>query len=197
METRTFQSYNFVTGAVDGTLAYDFGSTRVFGDEEVIESPEPKRRPRLRPVPQEREWVREDTEERAAEHARAKERGQGISPAAVLAAVAVTVLLVMVLLAQVQLISLSDSSARLESRIDELETERDKLTVEYESIFNLKDVEEYAVGVLGMQEPSEDQIFYLTNVASSDRAVIITRDSTGTLSLGLEDLLSSLRSYFD
>lgn len=196
-ETRTFQSYNFVTGAVDGTLAYDFGNPRVFPEEQVYERPEPRKRPKLRPVPQEQEWIREDTAERIAESAQAVRNRQGFSPAALLAAAAVTVILVMVLLAQVQLVNISDNAAAMERHISELETERDKLTVEYETIFNLKDVEEYAVGVLGMQEPGEDQIYYLSNVASTDKAVIITHNNTGTLSLGLEDLLSSLRAYFD
>jgi hypothetical protein len=56
-------------------------------------------------------------------------------------------------------------------------------------------VEEYATGVLGMQEPREDQIYYLTNVTSGDKAVVITDETTNMFSLGLEDIAGSLENY--
>ena len=64
-------------------------------------------------------------------------------------------------------------------------------------MFNLKDVEEYAVGVLGMQEPTDEQIYYLTGVSSADKAVIVTDDTGSMFALGMEDLLASVKAYFD
>jgi cell division protein FtsL len=113
----------------------------------------------------------------------------------VLGAACVAVLIVLVLLAQIQLVSISGTAVELEAQIEELKTQRDKLTVEYETVFNLKDVEEYATGVLGMQEPREDQIYYLTNVTSGDKAVVITDETTNMFSLGLEDIAGSLENY--
>ncbi len=187
MSTKTFKSYNFVTGAVDGTLAYDFGNP-VYFPEEVYETPRPAER-------NSRVWIREDTETRT--RAKTAERTkQGFSPLALMGAVFVVILLVMTLLAQIQLMNISQRSVEMENQIAALEAERDKLTVEYESIFNLKDVEEYAVGVLGMQEPRDDQIYFLSDVSSADKAVVLSGKGTDIVSLGVEDLLSSLKAYF-
>lgn len=188
-EEKTFKRYNFVTGAVDGTLAYDFGS-RVYRPEAEEEAyGRPSRRARHR----RQEWVREKTRDEAF----ADERRQGVSPMAVVGSLAVVVLLVMMLLAQIQLVNVSNAAAALEGQISELKTEQSRLTAEYETVFNLKSVEEYAVDVLGMQEPDESQISYLTNVSPDDKAVIIPKDSTGVLSLGFEDLVASVKAYFD
>ena len=65
-DVRTFKTYNFVTGAVDGTMAYDFSNPLLYPEkeEEVRQAPEKKparrprgrrqesgRRPRARPAP--------------------------------------------------------------------------------------------------------------------------------------------------
>ncbi len=193
--TKTFKSYNFVTGAVDGTLAYDFSNPRFRPQEETLERPRRRQRPQQRAVPQELEWVREDS--RAETQTEAGTRtAAGFSPVTLLGTAAVVVLLVMVLLAQIRLVSISGDAVALEAQIAELETERDKLKVEYETIFNLKDVEEYATGVLGMQEPREDQIYYLTNISSADKCVIVTREQTDMFSLGVEDIIHSVKEYF-
>ncbi len=191
-DIKTFKTYNFVTGAVDGTLAYDFGEPGLYQDEAIYE--EPLERPKRRRKAQSREWIKEDVREEAREQAAVN--GQGISILSVMGAIAAVVLLTMVLLAQIRLTDISDTAAGLERQISALETERDKLTVEYETIFNLKDVEEQAVNLLGMQEPDNEQIFYLTGVASADRAVVITKNDADMFSLGLSDILSSIKAYF-
>jgi hypothetical protein len=189
MSTKTFNRYNFVTGAVDGTLAYDFGGPAYFPEEEAYEPPR-----KQKPETASRTWIKEETREKVkhAVHSR-----QGVSPLALLGAAAVVVLLVMTLLAQIRLMNISQTAVDLENQISALEAERDKLTVEYEAVFNLKDVEEYAVGVLGMQEPREDQIYFLSSVASADKAVVVTNTGTDVFSLGLEDLVASVKAYFN
>ncbi len=186
--TKNFKSYNFVTGAVDGTLAYDFSSPAYYPEEEVYEAP-----PRKAESPRETIWVKEDVREKVQTVVRGK---QGFSPLAVMGVLCVVVLFVMTLLAQIQLVNISRTAVELEAQITELQAERDKLTIEYETIFNLKDVEEYAVGVLGMQEPRDDQIYYLTNVSSADKAVVLSGSGTNMFSLGLEDLAASVKAYF-
>ena len=186
--TKNFKSYNFVTGAVDGTLAYDFSNPAFFPqEEEYYEEPPRKAEPR------ETTWVREDVREKVQT---VVGRKQGFSPLAVMGVMCVVVLFVMTLLAQIQLVDISRAAVDLERQITVLEDERDKLTIEYETIFNLKDVEEYAVGVLGMQEPRDDQIYYLTNVSSADKAVVLSGGGTNMFSLGLEDLAESVKAYF-
>ena len=191
-DVRTFNSYNFVTGAVDGTLAYDFSDPAFYPEEEeVYEQPERRRgrRSRLR----QQEWIREDTRSKAK--GRAEARGQGISPLSLLGVAVVVVLVTMMLLAQIQLTDISHTAAELEDQIANLEARRDKLTVEYETIFNLKDVEEQAMDILGMQEPEESQIVYLSGVASADKAVVVTRQQTDMFSLGLDDLAGAVRAW--
>ena len=194
-DIRRFNSYNFVTGAVDGTLAYDFSNPEIYQPEEEVIQDEPKRRPRRKEKLQPREWVREDVRPDGKEEAAAKNR-QGFSLVSLLGGAVVVVMLTMMLLAQIRLTDISDTAAKLERQIDQLETQRNKLTVEYESIFNLEDVEERAVNVLGMQEPDNEQIYYLTGVASADRAEVVTKQDADMFSLGLADILSSIKAYF-
>ncbi len=192
-DVRTFKSYNFVTGAVDGTMAYDFSNPGLYEDEELYDLP--REQPRRREKNRQQEWIKEDVRPEAGAVASVRNH-QGLSVVSMLGAVAAVILLTMMLLAQIRLTDISDTAAKLEDQISALELERDKLTVEYETIFNLKDVEEYAVDVLGMQEPDGQQIYYLTGVASADKAVVITKDDTDMFSLGVADLLSSVKAYF-
>lgn len=192
-DVKTFKTYNFVTGAVDGTQAYDFSNPGLYPDEEVYS--EPAETPRKREKLQSREWIKEDVRARVRANTAAK-NAQGVPIFSVLGVAVAAVLLSLMLLAQIRLTDISYSAAKLESQIDQLELEQDKLTVAYEQIFNLKDVEEHAVEVLGMQEPMNEQVFYLTGVASADRAEVVTKGETDMFSLGMADILSSIKAYF-
>lgn len=200
-DVRTFKSYNFVTGAVDGTTAYDFSSAGLYEDEELYGLPEEEPRRRQSSRRQDRqgsrqqEWIKEDVRPDVRQTAAVRNH-QGVSVISLLGAAAAALLLVMMLLAQIRLTDISYTAAELEDQISALELERDKLTVEYETTFNLKDVEQYAVDVLGMQEPDSQQIYYLTGVASADKAVVITKDDTDMFSLGIADMLASIKAYF-
>lgn len=189
-DTRTFKTYNFVTGAVDGTLAYDFGHPDLQPQKEVYETP--RRQKKTQPKTQ--EWIKEDVQ--IAEET-AVRRKAGLSPLSAIGFVCAVLLLAMMLLAQIQLLDISSTTVELENQIQELRGQRDKLTAEYETVFNLKDVEEYAVGVLGMQEPVDSQISYLTGVSAEDKALIITPEETNMFSQGLEDIVASVKAYFD
>ena len=193
-DVKTFKTYNFVTGAVDGTQAYDFSNPGLYREEEYYS--EPAGRPRRRERQQSREWVKEDTRERVrTDAAAAVKNAQGVPVLSILGVAVAAVLLALTLLAQIRLTDISYNAAKLEDQISELELRQDKLTVEYETVFNLKDVESIAVDQLGMQEPMNDQIYYLTGVASADRAEVITRDGADLFSLGLSDIFRSIRAF--
>ena len=192
-DVKTFNSYNFVTGAVDGTLAYDFRNPAIFPEEEALDLP--VKRPGRRVKTESREWIKEDGRTAVKTKTAAANR-QGVSVFSLLGVICAIILVTMMLLAQIRLTDISSNAAALEKQIDALEVEKDKLTVEYETIFNLKDVENYAVNQLGMQEPDEEQIFYLTGVASADKAVVVTKGETDMFSVGLADLLASVKAYF-
>ncbi len=196
-DVRTFKTYNFVTGAVDGTMAYDFSNPLLYPDEEEMEQEvlqEPKKTAKKQRGRQ-REWIREEARGQASAAAVERNR-QGVSVVSLLGALCAVVLITMMLLAQIRLTDISSTAASLERQIDQLEAERSKLTVEYETIFNLKDVEEQAVEMLGMQEPDDSQIIYLSGVASADKAEVVTREQADLFSLGLKDMLSSIKAYF-
>ncbi len=186
--TKTFKSYNFVTGAVDGTLAYDFGNPKVYPQQEIYETPKRRRQT------ESQVWVKEDVREEAVP---AAQKRVGLSPLAFLGSICVAFLIALMLLAQIQLLSISSATVELESQIAQLQERQDKLTAEYETVFNLKDVEEYALGVLGMQKPEDEQIRYLTGVSSADQAVIITQENTNMFSSGMEDIVASVKAYFE
>ena len=188
--TKTFKSYNFVTGAVDGTLAYDFGSPALEREEETVFQPR-RTRERLSEQP----WVKEDTSAEAVRDTAEVHRRSILPVMNILLGAAAAVLMVMMLLSQIQLADISYTAVCLEDQIEELRTEQSVLQVEYESVFNLKDVEEYAVNVLGMRAPREDQIVYLTGVNTADEAIVVTRENAELFSLGLEDIVASVRSY--
>lgn len=183
--TKTFKRYNVVTGAVDGTMAYDYAHPDLYTQEKVYGEG------RRAVLPRVREWTKENTKTDTVTRTRS-----GISPLAFTGTVLVVVLLTLVLLAQIQMMAISTATVDLESQIAQMEARRDKLTEEYEIIFNLKDVEAYALDVLGMQEPVDSQIQYLTGVSAADKAVVIRQESADMFSRGLEDILSSVKAYF-
>ncbi len=189
-ETRTFKSYNFVTGAVDGTLAYDFGHPDLHPQKEVYETPRRAKKTRS----QSQEWIKEDVQ---IGEETAVRRHSGLSALSAVGFLCAVILLAMMLLAQIQLLDIASTTVALETQIQELRDQRDKLTAEYETVFNLKDVEEYAVGVLGMQEPVDSQIGYLTGVSAEDKALIITEENTNMFSQGFEDIVASVKAYFN
>ena len=197
MAKKTFQQINFVTGVVDGTLAYDFDSPGIFTEEETVAVPRRRRdrRQRLRQP----EWVREEAYEQApAQESAAVRSVDGLlTVVSAVGTVVAIALLMLVLLAKIQLVGISASALNYEKQISELESQNNRLTVRYEQVFNLKDVKETAIAELGMQEPHEDQIYYLTGVSSADKAVVITREDAGMFSLGLEDIMRSARSYLE
>ena len=189
-EIRTFNRYNFITGAVDGTLAYDFGSPA------MQPAAEPQKHHGRRTNQGEIEWIREDEQVRT--RVVAEKRRSLIHPMGVICsigAIAAVVLLAMILLAQISMIRASEESVALENEIEQLQAENDRLTVEYETVFNLKDVEEYATDVLGMQEARDDQVYYLTNVSSADKAVVVTDTDENMFAMGAQDMITTFRSF--
>ena len=197
MAKKTFQQIDFVTGRVDGTLAYDFDVPAYYPEETEA----PVRAPKRRRVPgtRGRDWVREDavSEELVRTQADAGRLSAALRVMAGAGTVVAVVLVVLVLLAKIQMLGISAQTQKYERQISELEYQQSNLSLQYEQVFNLKDVEEIATGMLGMQEPREDQIYYLSGVSSADKAVVITHDEVGLSSMGFEDIFGSAKSYID
>ncbi|NLW65874.1 MAG: cell division protein FtsL [Clostridiales bacterium] len=134
-------------------------------------------------------------EEQTAARTRVK-NSQALSPVAVIGLLCSAVLLVFMLMARIQFTALSDKAVALEQQLSDLEVEQTRLLIDYESVFNMTEIEDYATSVLGMQRPRDEQIFYL-NSSVPDKAVVIegADDEKGPLDR-LLDMLASIGEYF-
>ena len=149
---------------VSGSLAYDFTAQPELTREHEWGWPgEDERKVVIPAAPR--------VEEQAARRHMVRSR-QSVSPAAIVGFACAAVLLVFTLMAKIQLTAVTDQSVALENTLAELKTEQARLQIEYESAFNLTEIEEYAIRELGMQRPREDQTFYLQGSAP-DKAVIL------------------------
>ena len=163
------------SGIVYGSVAYDLNAL-------------PKRRE------EEQVWEREQVKTRT--YKSAKPQRQGISLFAVLGFGAFVVMMIFVLLASVQLTQIVDETSHLESRIRQLSDQEARLKIEYESTFNLTEIEEYATKKLGMVRKSSENIVLL-ETANVDRAVIIEPENSGDAGFfaGLKNFFGSLLEY--
>lgn len=121
---------------------------------------------------------------------------QSISPLAIVGFICAAVLIVFLLMAKIQLTAVTDEAVALERQLTDLEVSQNRLLIDYESAFNLTEIEEYATTQLGMQRPREDQIYYLDS-AVPDKAVVIEKSDDGKGLRGrLFDMLESISEYF-
>lgn len=179
--TRYASDYN------NGSLAYNYGSTAPAYPQEWA-APAPGR------------TAAENTAPRVFEKTKAQPKAlpytQSISPLAIVGALCAAVMVIFLLMARIQLTEVTDQAVALEQQLTELEVAQNRLLIDYESAFNLTEIEEYATTTLGMQRPREDQIFYLDSTVP-DKAVIIEKADDGEgLGDRFNDMLSLLSEYF-
>ena len=160
-------------GEVQGNLAYDFEYLPSY----EIPAPEPVPEPAPRP------------KRKAAARGR-----QALSPGAILGGAAAAVLTVFMLMAYIQLTAVSDEVVKLQRRVNTLREEETRLIITYESVVNLTEIEDYAINVLGMQQPRGDQVYYLSG-AVPDTAVIVKSGRDGDKGY-FAALLANVAEYF-
>ena len=80
----------------------------------------------------------------------------------------------------------------------ELQEQQTRLRIDYESAFNLTEIEDYAIHELGMQKPRSDQLYYISSSDAADTAVVLDQSAAEPLSLAdrLGDFFSSILEYF-
>lgn len=164
------------SGIVYGSVAYDLNAL-------------PKRK--------QEEQVREKEQIKTKTYEAVKPQKQGISLFAIAGFGVFVVMMVFVLLANVQLTQVTTETALLESQIQKLSDEEARLKIEYESTFNLTEIEEYAAKKLGMVRTTSDNVTLL-ETADADRAVIIQQNGAADTGFftGLKSFLNSLMEYF-
>ena len=108
------------------------------------------------------------------------------------------VLIVISLVARVQLSQASAEVSALEDQYAELQEQQTRLRIDYESAFNLTEIEDYAIHDLGMQKPRSDQLYYISSSDAADTAVVLDQSAAEPLSLAdrLGDFFSSILEYF-
>ena len=123
---------------------------------------------------------------------------QAIAPLAVLGFAIAAVLIVISLVARVQLSQASAEVSALEDQYAELQEQQTRLRIDYESAFNLTEIEDYAIHDLGMQKPRSDQLYYISSSDAADTAVVLDQSAAEPLSLAdrLGDFFSSILEYF-
>ena len=115
---------------------------------------------------------------------------------AIVGFICAAVMIVLLLMVKVQLTEITDQAVALERQLTELEVAQNRLLIDYESAFNLTEIEEYATTQLGMQRPRDEQIYYLDSTVP-DKAVILENASEEkSLSNRLFDMLASISEYF-
>lgn len=174
-------TYN--ANAVYGSLAYDFNNPALYPD--YAEEASWQVSHQVQDIPAEEELPQVET---------AAKNKQAISPLAVIGAAFASVLIVVMLLAQVSLTAVSNEAVELTERIETLEMERNRLRIEFEGTFNLTEIEKYAIEELGMQKPTKDQIFCI-NTAARDKVEIIPAEQPDGLLSRASDFAGSIGEY--
>lgn len=179
----------YAKSATYGSAAYDLNRVRGYAAPQEtpyydIPYEQPYEQPKERAVPKTRTTAE-------------KKVVGGISVFSVIGFVAAAVLVVVLLLSYVQLAEISGEKTALENTISQLETEQSKLRVEYESVFNLSEVEKYATTVLGMSKLTPENTTSL-DANREDRAEILKADDAkdeGILATASR-FFASLMEYF-
>ncbi len=177
------------TAAVYGSLAYDFENTVAYPDEGIGARRERHEERRVViPAPP---MVKDEADIAA----RVKTK-QGIAPMALIGFACAAVVLVFSLMARIQLTAMTDQAVQLEQQLADLKLSQARLLIDYESAFNLSEIEEYAKTNFGMQRPRDEQIYYL-NSSVPDKAVVIDAADDGKgLGDRIFEMLASLGEYF-
>ena len=176
--------------ATFGSVAYDFDALQRGFDEAAWEEPERDYRERTAPA-------RPEKRERARVSLRVHSAALPVSVSAfsVFGFLAAAFLMMFVILSYVQITELNDAKTQLRAQLSELDMEMEHLRVDYETTFNLNEIEEYATHTLGMVRLTESST---ATVASgrADRGVVLSNEGAGTGAFsGFAEFIGSLLEY--
>lgn len=174
-------------GAVYGSLAYDFNNPALYPETEYSSPLEIPAKPRTGTHRIKRTGVR------TASQTRTK---QVIAPFAVIGILVAAMIFIVGIMAQIELVDITNSTVELNEQIAQLQQEQTKLKIAYESAFNLAEIEEYAVSELGMQKASAEQIVYI-DTSAPDKAVVVYNPGSDSFVDRVSDFITGLLSYFN
>jgi cell division protein FtsB len=157
-----------------GNLAYNNAAETAVPETEFPNQRReiPKDEPEQNNIGSEKTRTREKVHLGAKANVKPKTR-QYIPFFAVMGTLLVSFVMIKLLNSYISLTRLSNESAQLELQITEMEKKQAKLEIQYESAFNLEQVEKYAMAELGMVKAGNEQKVYVNN-RLDDKAVILS-----------------------
>ena len=141
------------------------------------------------------EHISEPKKQTAAKAQKQSRSTHGVSFTAVVGSIIASVLLILVILAQISYIEVTRETSRINSELRALSEQRRRLEIQYESVINMQEVERFARDVLGMTQPG-GQTTTVVLAATQDRAVIIENQPTEDRLVSFGNFISSLFDRF-
>lgn len=166
--------------AVYGNLAYDIPLNR------------PAEVPGVQPEPQADAHAEQRVKIRQGLKATPR---QSLSLFAIAGGVCIAALMVLIVLSHISLSDVSEQTVALSEQMEALADEEARLQIQYESAFDLNEVERYAMSELGMVKAGEHQVRYITNEVA-DKAVILEVEDDGGLLGALQRFFNRISEYF-
>ncbi len=156
--------YNSLSGKVYGSVAYSYSSA-------APELPQENEEQRLRKRPKQKKPITE-----SIKHALIADdvfqTKQSLAPFTVLGIIIAAMLFAVLLASMAQLSGIASGTVSLQSQLKELQAENKQLLINYESAFNMSDIENIAVVSFGMQKPTSERIHYI-DTSSGDKSVVL------------------------
>ncbi len=161
--------------------AYDGSAVRILEEEEALQQPRPRVRPRHQQL------VRPQVEVRPA--------GK-VSLFAVAGFAAVLMMAALLLMSYVQLSAISSEIVSLNNEMTTLQSEEATLRARYELAYDLGAIEKAVTSDGSMSRPQAGQMVYV-DLTEPDSVVIFGQEETGGSFLGsVEEIIGNILAYF-
>ena len=97
---------------------------------------------------------------------------------------------------QISLFVLSDETAVLSRELQELKTDHKRLTIQYESTFDLSEVETYAKSALGMVKAGADQTTFVRSTEGDKAQILGNQGFLADWERKLDSFARRIQAYF-
>ncbi len=119
-----------------------------------------------------------------------------VSAVGALGYIAIGMMLILVLMGNIQLTTISAECSNVQKRISELQNEEAKLKIQYERTFELDKIEQYAVNQLGMIPASSGRVIYLNDSTPNKAVIMHGSDDNPGFFKSINTFLSRVVEYF-
>ena len=183
-DTRVINSYNY------GSVAHAIDAVAEAGAETKRIKMPPAKHTRIKDLPRaEGRLSRSESVGPAM-----SKRVPGISVFSVFGTLVVSVLMVLVILAQVRYNEAASESVRLSAQVTELTEQHRVMELAFESSINIKEVERIARDELGMSRPDAAQVVVIRSEPRDYAIVVHNEEADGEQ--GFVEFIRSLTDYF-